>query len=167
LRRNRRTACFVSVLPTLRKLVYRPTWRTDNHRIKLAPARVESEARVNGPSATTRHVRPKARQPNPKLETQGSKPKVQRTRRGRATAAHGSRARSSRPFLEKNRAPSARGGERGRRRTRQDQIPPKAKQPLVKLRTFEKDPHRTKKACFFCRTGFEGANAFQSDDPAV
>jgi hypothetical protein len=43
--------------------------------------------------------------------------------------------------------------ERGRRRTRQDQIPPKKKSP-VKLQTSS-DPHRTKKTCFFCRTGFD------------
>src|SRR5262249_5845247 len=41
---------------------------------------------------------------------------------------------------------------------------------LVKLRTFEKDPHRTKKAYFlrfFCRTGFEGADRLPKRDPAV
>jgi hypothetical protein len=32
----------------------------------------------------------------------------------------------------------------------------------VKLRTFEKDPHRTKKACFFCRTGFEDGDAYRN-----
>ena len=37
-----------------------------------------------------------------------------------------------------------------------------SKQPLVKLRTFEKDPHRSKKACFFCRTGFEDADAYRN-----
>ena len=41
--------------------------------------------------------------------------------------------------------------ERGRRRTRQDQISWRALSP-VKLRT--RDPHRTKKTSFFCRTGF-------------
>jgi hypothetical protein len=41
---------------------------------------------------------------------------------------------------------------------------------LVKLRTFEKDPHRTKKAYFlrfFCRAGFEGADRLPKRDPAV
>jgi len=41
---------------------------------------------------------------------------------------------------------------------------------LVKLRTFEKDPHRTKKAYFlrfFCRAGFEGADRRPKRDPAV
>jgi len=42
--------------------------------------------------------------------------------------------------------------ERGRRRTRQDQISRGALRPPVKLRTT--DPHRTKKTCFFCQTGF-------------
>ena len=32
----------------------------------------------------------------------------------------------------------------------------------MKLRTFGKDPHRTKKACFFCRTGFEDADAYRN-----
>ena len=50
--------------------------------------------------------------------------------------------------------------ERGRRRTRQDQISWRALGP-VKLRIW-KDPHRTKKTCFFCRTGFERANSFES-----
>ena len=37
-----------------------------------------------------------------------------------------------------------------------------SREPLVKLRTFEKDPHRTKKACFFCRTVLEDAGAFRN-----
>jgi hypothetical protein len=32
----------------------------------------------------------------------------------------------------------------------------------VKLRTLNKEPHRTKKACFFCRTGFEDADAYRN-----
>jgi hypothetical protein len=56
--------------------------------------------------------------------------------------------------------------ERGRRRTRQDQIPPTKKSP-VKLRTSS-GPHRTKKICFSsagpaCRKR-EGSSKF---DPAV
>jgi len=59
------------------------------------------------------------------------------------------------------RAPAlaARHGERGRRRTRQDQISLGQRLP-VKLRT--QDPHRTKKTCFFCRTGFVRANSFEN-----
>jgi len=55
------------------------------------------------------------------------------------------------------------GRERGRRRTRQDQISAGLCGP-VKLRT--QDPHRTKKTCFFCRTGFKERTP-QNDDPAV
>src|SRR6266436_729017 len=123
-----------------------------------AAARAESKRGTNGP----RRGRPRAR------TAQGEKLRHGDVRRGRPLdGLNEAAADQANCFWRKDRAPSARGGERGRRRTRQDQIPPKAKQPLVKLRTFEKDPHRTKKACFFCRTGFEGANAFQSDDPAV
>src|ERR1700736_5544838 len=41
--------------------------------------------------------------------------------------------------------------ERGRRRTRQDQISRRPGRPKVKLRTY-RDPHRAKKNRFFCRT---------------
>jgi|SRR5882762_3534884 hypothetical protein len=54
---------------------------------------------------------------------------------------------------------AARHRERGRRRTRQDQISLGQRLP-VKLRT--QDPHRTKKTCFFCRTGFVRANSFEN-----
>jgi hypothetical protein len=47
--RNRRSACFISLLPAFRKLVYRSAWRTDNHRIKRAVAPAESERSVSGP----------------------------------------------------------------------------------------------------------------------
>jgi len=55
--------------------------------------------------------------------------------------------------------------QRGRRRTRQDQIPPTKKSPM-KLRTSN-GPHRAKKACFFCRTGFDRRVAPSKFDPAV
>jgi hypothetical protein len=52
----------------------------------------------------------------------------------------------------------ATAAERGRRRTRQDQISWRALSP-VKLRT--RDPHRTKKTGFFCRTGFRKSELFE------
>jgi len=50
-------------------------------------------------------------------------------------------------------------GERGRRRTRQDQISRRPRKPEVKLRTWI-DPHRAKKNRFFCRILFREARAF-------
>jgi hypothetical protein len=68
-------------------------------------------------------------------------------------------------FLKSQRqASAALATERGRRRTRQDQTSLGALGP-VKLRT--RDPHRTKKTCFFCRTGFLKERTLQKDDPAV
>jgi hypothetical protein len=56
-------------------------------------------------------------------------------------------------------------GERGGRRTRQDQISLEARKP-VKLRT--KDPHRTKKTGFFCQIACSRrANSSKARDPAV
>jgi hypothetical protein len=76
----------------------------------------------------------------------------------------GPRSQPSRGMKHPGREECSRGrkrpGERGRRRTRQDQISRRALGP-VKLRIW-KDPHRTKKTCFFCRTGFERANSFES-----
>jgi hypothetical protein len=58
--------------------------------------------------------------------------------------------------------------ERGRRRTRQDQIPP-GQRALVKLRTFEKDPHRTKKAFTYASSAGPISKAYRlpKHDPAV
>jgi hypothetical protein len=47
--------------------------------------------------------------------------------------------------------------ERGRRRTRQDQISLGASRP-GEIAELRREPHRTKKTCFFCRTGFGEAN---------
>jgi hypothetical protein len=55
--------------------------------------------------------------------------------------------------------------ERGRRRTRQDQISIRALGP-VKLRISLGGPHRTKKTCFFCRIGLKELPP-SKDDPAV
>src|SRR5437868_10677166 len=44
--------------------------------------------------------------------------------------------------------------KRGRRRTRQDQISPRASLPGDETADLV-DPHRTKKLGFFCRTGFQ------------
>jgi hypothetical protein len=49
--------------------------------------------------------------------------------------------------------------ERGRRRTRQDQISCRALGP-VKLRVVKDTRTERRKTCFFCRTGFEGAGFF-------
>src|SRR5664279_6287489 len=56
-------------------------------------------------------------------------------------------------------------GERGRRRTRQDQI-------SLGLETAGEiadlgDPHRTKKTRFFCRTGLRKSELYRKVDPAV
>jgi len=56
-------------------------------------------------------------------------------------------------------------GERGRRRTRQEQISLRALAP-VKLRISWGDPHRTKKTRFFCRIGLKERTPTK-DDPAV
>ena len=48
-------------------------------------------------------------------------------------------------------------GERGRRRTRQDQISLWGFGP-GEIAKLQGAPHRTKKTCFFCRTGFERAS---------
>jgi hypothetical protein len=62
--------------------------------------------------------------------------------------------------------------ERGRRRTRQDQISFRALNPGVKLRVVKDTRTERRKACFFCRTGlrkrasFEGT-LFAKYDPAV
>jgi hypothetical protein len=71
-------------------------------------------------------------------------------------------------LFQENETPgvSCRGRERGRRRTRQDQIPPTKKSP-VKLRTSS-GPHRTKKICFSSAgPAWIGASAFPKFDPAV
>ena len=49
--------------------------------------------------------------------------------------------------------------ERGRRRTRQDQISCRALGP-VKLRIVKDTRTERRKSCFFCRTGFERAGFF-------
>ncbi len=92
--------------------------------------------------------------------------RAQGKRRTGQRRAHRSRGRSSQLFWGKI---AGTIGPRGTRASANTSGPDftESNEPLVKLRTFEKDPHRTKKACFFCRTGLEGANAFQSDDPAV
>jgi hypothetical protein len=50
--------------------------------------------------------------------------------------------------------------ERGRRRTRQDQISGRALTPGVKLRVVKDTRTERRKACFFCRTGFARASLF-------
>jgi hypothetical protein len=49
--------------------------------------------------------------------------------------------------------------ERGRRRTRQDQI---SREALGPGEIADQDPHRTKKTCFFCRTGFTKSELFEN-----
>jgi len=58
-----------------------------------------------------------------------------------------------------------RQGKRGRRRTRQDQISLGHK--IAGEIADPKDPHRTKKTCFFCRTGFREERTLRKYDPAV
>ena len=56
-------------------------------------------------------------------------------------------------------------GERGRRRTRQDQIS-LGLEIAGEIADLE-DPHRTKKTRFFCRTGFRKSELCRKVDPAV
>ena len=75
--------------------------------------------------------------------------------------------RSKREFGKiKAPAPIAQQLERGRRRTRQDQISPWGFGPR-EIAELEEIRTERRKTCFFYRTGFERANSFQKYDPAV
>jgi hypothetical protein len=55
-------------------------------------------------------------------------------------------------------------GEHVRTRFHFEREGPRALEP-VKLRNW--NPHRTKKTCFFCRTGFRKSEPLRNYDPAV
>src|SRR6266850_5850224 len=82
--------------------------------------------------------------------------------------------RRRRAFRGAKAFPGERGrswGERGRRRTRQDQISCRAFGPTETAGRKDTRTER-RKTCFFCRTGFERASLFRKNalpkyDPAV
>jgi hypothetical protein len=71
--------------------------------------------------------------------------------------SHGKRmGRTEYLTIWKRRRAKRTGLERGRRRTRQDQISQAEGQlepRAAEIANHLRDPHRTKKTCFFCRTG--------------
>jgi hypothetical protein len=133
--RNCRSACLTRISARSGNSVYPAVWQSDNHWSNRVPdfgpsSPAKAKAGDDGqlPSVAAKAV--------PALRCRGRSEQSLCGSLGNQSAGHHLR----------------RLGERGRRRTRQDQISRGALRPPVKLRTT--DPHRTKKTCFFCRTGF-------------
>jgi hypothetical protein len=126
---------FVGVFANSRNLIYRAVSHDDNHSGDVP--------RCAGGRARWRACRPRRNTALPGMVAEDGQNRILASGKSerRASGAAGFK-------------------ERGRRRTRQDQISLGLK--IAGEIADLKDPHRTKKTCFFCRTGFRKSELFRN-----